>query len=490
MKRDLKFLVIVALFGLGVFDLRAVAQVCPGCAAPSSFIPISNSHGTGPNGGRIVTICMDNSTQEDNNQNPTPGSYNSALYFGLTGTHGAMAFWNAATNGGASSGYYLQWNCTNPDITLSYTSHIYVGGAHCARTQSGRSGNQVTSANITVSEWLAQSTNPDDIASALAHEIGHVFGLSDATTCGATVMGGATGSGATGTECVPQYPVAQPGTSPIRSNDVQAAQNVINRSSQCKDAYQSTQSDGGSPCTGGTPTCINSTPFCNTNATPPQWACANGEQPCIPPQPPPCCQNCYIYCTAGGWYCQGSPITIDVSGVGFHFTDVAGGVQFRVMPGQQLRQMSWPDALYGNGWLVLDRNGNGQIDDFTELFGNATPQPTTDDPNGYLALSVFDEPANGGNGNGMIDPEDSVYDHLRIWIDENHNGISEPNELHTLQEAGVFRIDLHYVKARYTDENGNIFRYKSRVWDRATDRDKTCYDVFVQIDMNHEESGH
>lgn len=105
---------------------------------------------------------------------------------------------------------------------------------------------------------------------------------------------------------------------------------------------------------------------------------------------------------------------MDVFGKGFHLTDIKDGVKFRVLPNQDPRQMSWPEAAFRNGWLALDRNGNGTIDDFTELFGNATPQPKTDHPNGYLAIAVFDDPANGGNGNGFIDPGDAVYDHLLV----------------------------------------------------------------------------
>lgn len=168
-------------------------------------------------------------------------------------------------------------------------------------------------------------------------------------------------------------------------------------------------------------------------------------------------------------------------GTGFHLTDVDHGVKFKVLPTQDLHQMSWPDAAFRNGWLALDRNGDGKITDFTELFGNATPQPPSNLPNGYLALAVFDSPANGGNGNGLIDPGDAVYDHLRVWIDDNHDGISEPNELYTLQEVGMFRIDLKYVLSSYVDENGNEFRYKSRVWDQAGKQHDTCYDVFVRV---------
>ena len=154
------------------------------------------------------------------------------------------------------------------------------------------------------------------------------------------------------------------------------------------------------------------------------WTCPGTG--CDAPEPAPCCEDCYEACEDNQWVCVGSPIVLDVYGTGFHLTDIRHGVRFRVLPSQGPRQMSWPEAEFRNGWLALDRNGDGEINDFTELFGNATPQPKSEHPNGYRALAVFDDPANGGNGNGFIDPGDAVYSHLRIWIDDNHNGISEP----------------------------------------------------------------
>ncbi len=141
----------------------------------------------------------------------------------------------------------------------------------------------------------------------------------------------------------------------------------------------------------------------------------------------------------GGWQCKscsGSPIIIDTKGEGFHLTDPAGGVAFSFISGKPV-QMAWTDPAYGNGFLVLDRNGNGVIDDGTELFGNLAPQPPSKTPNGFLALAVFDQPENGGNGDGYIDPRDGVFHKLRIWIDANHDGISQRAELRTLRELGI-----------------------------------------------------
>ena len=237
-----------------------------------------------------------------------------------------------------------------------------------------------------------------------------------------------------------------------------------------------------------------------SSCSPPQGGCGNGytwnqsQCACLSQEgqycsPPP--GGCGMYNT---WVpyptctCQyaGSPIIVDTTGKGFHLTSAEDGVRFDIAGSGHLIQIAWTAADSGVAFLALDRNGNGVIDNGKELFGNFTEQSPSNDPNGFLALAEFDKPENGGNGDGVIDWRDAVWPKLRLWIDENHDGISQPNELHHLPSLGINSLALHYTESRRVDQFGNMFRYKGWVNPEGTPPgdhvDRIMYDVFFKID--------
>lgn len=92
----------------------------------------------------------------------------------------------------------------------------------------------------------------------------------------------------------------------------------------------------------------------------------------------------------------------------------------------------------GDGLLALDLNGNAKIDNGTELFGNYTAlQDGTNAQDAFEALLQYDE-----NSDGIIDKNDTIYNNLKIWKD-NGDGISQSDELKTLDEVGVTSIALN-----------------------------------------------
>jgi hypothetical protein len=210
---------------------------------------------------------------------------------------------------------------------------------------------------------------------------------------------------------------------------------------------------------------------------------ASGEYCSCPPPNFPCSDLPYTTCpftVEEG--CGQTPVLVDVAGDGFALTSLAGGVAFDIdgNPDQVRERISWTRANSDDAWLALDRDGDGRIESGRELFGNYTWQPRSSERNGFLALAEYDKPSQGGNADGVIDKKDAVFSRLRLWQDANHNGVSEPHELHAPEAFGLAAFELKYRESKRADEYGNQFKYRAKVASaRGAQAGRWAWDVFL-----------
>lgn len=107
----------------------------------------------------------------------------------------------------------------------------------------------------------------------------------------------------------------------------------------------------------------------------------------------------------------------------------------------------------GSGFLVLDKNGNGVIDDGGEMFG-----PTTN--NGFLELQAYDADANG-----WIDENDAIFYDLSIWT-KDEEGTDRLSDLKSYDIGAIYltgsstAFDLEQGQLRetgiYLQETGGV----------------------------------
>jgi hypothetical protein len=91
----------------------------------------------------------------------------------------------------------------------------------------------------------------------------------------------------------------------------------------------------------------------------------------------------------------------------------------------------------GSGFLALDKNGDGVINDGSELFG-------TKSGDGFQDLAAYDE-----DGNGWIDESDSIFSKLRVWTKDDDGN----DYLMDLKQADVGAIYLGNQDTQFSLKN-------------------------------------
>jgi hypothetical protein len=182
-----------------------------------------------------------------------------------------------------------------------------------------------------------------------------------------------------------------------------------------------------------------------------------------------CMSGCY-----GTMGCY-TPLVLSFEGAAVTFAHDAHAFDFRL--GMSVAT-DWPTAA--TPWLALDRNGNGAIDDASELFGSASPLAAGGvASNGFQALADFDS-----NGDGRITPDDEVWSRLLVWSDRNGDRVSTRDELSPLDRFGIVSIDLGYARVPRCDDRGNCeverasFHYRASATD---ERQGVVVDVHLRL---------
>ncbi|MBX3647524.1 MAG: hypothetical protein KF766_07665 [Rhodocyclaceae bacterium] len=124
------------------------------------------------------------------------------------------------------------------------------------------------------------------------------------------------------------------------------------------------------------------------------------------------------------------PLILDLDGDGLETVGVAAGVLFDHDGDGVASGTGWVSS--DDGFLVLDRNGNGQIDNGRELFGDATPLAgggTAAD--GFAALAQEDT-----NADGRVDSLDANWSNLRVWRPQPGTGFRRAANF-TLGSLGI-----------------------------------------------------
>ncbi len=163
-----------------------------------------------------------------------------------------------------------------------------------------------------------------------------------------------------------------------------------------------------------------------------------------------------------------TPLVIDLNGDGIHTISRANaGGEFDLFGNGTAVASGWING--SDGFLAVDHNGNGRIDDISEMFGGHAKGA------GFAQLAAFDS-----NGDGVVDQNDARFDELRIWQDANGNHQTDDGELMTLAQAGIASLNTSYTELPFLDANDNLHLERSTAT-MANGSEVSMTDVYFNV---------
>jgi len=184
--------------------------------------------------------------------------------------------------------------------------------------------------------------------------------------------------------------------------------------------------------------------------------------------------NDYTSVQVGALYV--TPVVLDLNGDGIQTTSMQNGVSFDINNDGKADKTAW--VARGDGLLVRDINGDGKINNGSELFGSSTVLgngKTAAD--GYAAMKALDT-----NNDGVLDANDAAFGQLGVWVDNNGNGVTDAGELKSLTDLGISSLSLNATKSDQNN-NGNLIGLMGS-YTTTDGQTHTMGDVWFQTDAS------
>jgi hypothetical protein len=170
-----------------------------------------------------------------------------------------------------------------------------------------------------------------------------------------------------------------------------------------------------------------------------------------------------------------TPLIIDLNGDGIQTISRADSTgTFDLFGNGSQVESGWLSAQ--DGFLAVDNNGNGKIDDISELFGGLNKG------DGFAKLSSFDS-----NGDGVVNAGDADFASLKIWQDANGNHQTDTGELMGLTQAGVSELTVGHVDLPFLDAQGN-FHFERSSATLVTGQTVDVTDVYFNVSVTDAEA--